>query len=1045
MPHHVRSAHPWAGVIVLCALFATPHVFAQDQPTYLYPPVHLGDGIVQQQVTATTGFVLLRRTGPFLISGGGIRNITIDQPNVAPAGALVTRVEYRLKVEDEGNTNFQTSDYEIQLERSNRIITLLDRPGGTTDAGTDDDPEDDADLEIEWRTVNYFNGLLANAEWGIEITDYTLPDDGQLTFFELRIHYAQTNGSSYVFEQVIAEISRVPAGGTGVQDLVTSGLSNAETSALDASAGKLYWTNRSNGKIQRANLDGSGVEDVLTGLSQPTGIALDPARGKLYWTARALNSKIQRANLDGTGIEDLVTAPSGASYFAITLDLVNAKIYWTDFGLERIMRANLDGSDEETVVSGNGIMTPFGIALDPIRERIYWSDLSANTIRRVRYDGSNIEPLFSNLSGAESIAFDQQRSQLYWVESGSDAVYRAQTLIGFSPGATETLVSNAGLQNARGLSFDPASSVVYWTDIFTNKIQRAGVRQQLVDAPLIASVLSFPDVEADFLGEDLYWTNVDIGSIQTAKLDGTSVRTLVTGQTDPEGLALDVANGRMYWTSRTAGSVFRADLDGSSVQTLFSGLPAPASPAVDVGNGKLYWTDESDGSIQRSNLDGSSPEEALAPDTDLRRDLVIDEGTSRLYWANATQQHIAYAPLNSMSTTTILSGLGSVTDIALDPANAKIHWATSNSAAVRRANLDGTEAETLTEDQLTTPYGLAVAAAAPMTRNLVVHLKRPAGWGFPHTHYFNSVPNIGMTVWPGEPMVAEGCGWYRYELPGATSASIVFNGNVFPQTVDLVGRDREGWYLPDPAPASGNYTGTWYDANPDGECSEEVKLTAQALLQGPYDPAVSFMTTSLKDANLLPANQPFTGAEYDEAPIEYNGTEASDGLGPIGGIIATDWALVELRTDQDDPRTTVARRAGIMTNNGVIIDTETLLDLEFPVPAGDYYAVVRTRNHVPVVSAVALTLGASEFFYSFNDAATQAASPDAMIEVEPGVWALRTGDADGDGAVTALDIVNVWQPESTQGTAYLRADFDLSGSATVTDVLLWLVNNGLGW
>ena len=60
-------------------------------------------------------------------------------------------------------------------------------------------------------------------------------------------------------------------------------------------------------KIQRANLDGSNVEDLVTqGLSSPRGIALDVEGGKMYWTDSGTD-KIQRANLDGSNIEDLVT------------------------------------------------------------------------------------------------------------------------------------------------------------------------------------------------------------------------------------------------------------------------------------------------------------------------------------------------------------------------------------------------------------------------------------------------------------------------------------------------------------------------------------------------------------------------------------------------------------------------------------------------------------------------------------------------------------------------------------------------------------------
>ena len=76
---------------------------------------------------------------------------------------------------------------------------------------------------------------------------------------------------------------------------------------------KMYWTNLNANKIQRANLDGSNVEDLITrGLNKPYELKLDLAGGKMYWTNR-FDGKIQRANLDGSNVEDLVTRANGLS------------------------------------------------------------------------------------------------------------------------------------------------------------------------------------------------------------------------------------------------------------------------------------------------------------------------------------------------------------------------------------------------------------------------------------------------------------------------------------------------------------------------------------------------------------------------------------------------------------------------------------------------------------------------------------------------------------------------------------------------------------
>ena len=134
---------------------------------------------------------------------------------------------------------------------------------------------------------------------------------------------------------------------------------------LDVAEGKMYWVH--GGKIQRANLDGSDIEDLATDLRNPRNTVRDVEGDKMYWTSwwftdyyqRETAGKIQRANLDGSNIEDLVTDLSFPG--GIALDVINGKMYWTDSGTDMIQRANLDGSNIENLVTD--LEVPQGIAL----------------------------------------------------------------------------------------------------------------------------------------------------------------------------------------------------------------------------------------------------------------------------------------------------------------------------------------------------------------------------------------------------------------------------------------------------------------------------------------------------------------------------------------------------------------------------------------------------------------------------------------------------------------------------------------------------------
>ena len=164
-----------------------------------------------------------------------------------------------------------------------------------------------------------------------------------------------------------ADIRRANLDGTSVEVLVSSGQEGNRDIALDTVGGKMYWTDTGSGTIQRANLDGSGVEEFPYGLSGPRGIALDVAGGKIYWAEEGGDGdpRIRRSNLDGTGVENLVTTGL-SSTTEIELDVPGGKMYWADHGTSRVQRSNLEGSEVEDLVSAgteDRFGGPYGIAL----------------------------------------------------------------------------------------------------------------------------------------------------------------------------------------------------------------------------------------------------------------------------------------------------------------------------------------------------------------------------------------------------------------------------------------------------------------------------------------------------------------------------------------------------------------------------------------------------------------------------------------------------------------------------------------------------------
>ena len=225
---------------------------------------------------------------------------------------------------------------------------------------------------------------------------------------------------------------------------------------------RLYWTtftSKSNHKVQRANLDGSGVEVLITGLDAPWSIDIDPVRRKLYF-GDVNRGVIQRANLDGTEVETLnvrvpVDGPAG-----LAIDPMKNDLYWSDFVYDRIYKTDLDSSTT-TVLISSGLTNPFGLALDLEGGKLYWADtgLTGRTgkIQRSNLDGTNVEDLVTGLANPRDVAIDLVGGQIYWPDLTESAIYRAN-LDGTGIGAWLTRV-----YESHAIAIAPAGRRLYWT------------------------------------------------------------------------------------------------------------------------------------------------------------------------------------------------------------------------------------------------------------------------------------------------------------------------------------------------------------------------------------------------------------------------------------------------------------------------------------------------------------------------------------------------------------------------------------------------------
>jgi Low-density lipoprotein receptor repeat class B len=191
--------------------------------------------------------------------------------------------------------------------------------------------------------------------------------------------------------------------------------------------------------------------------------------------------------------------------------------------------------------------------------------------------------------------------------------------------------------------------------------------------------------------------------IERAGLEGAGLETL---QSQPAGfeddLALDVPDGKMYWTDSDASVIWSSNLNGSDPRIVLDDFGAePLGIALDVAGGKMYWTD-SEG-VKRASLEGT--EEELLSKEPARGFIALDLVTKRMYWADYKSGDIKTAAMApGASVTNLITKQTSAFGIAVDPTAGKVYWLDLNlekrkneNDEIRRANLDGSEVQTLLE------------------------------------------------------------------------------------------------------------------------------------------------------------------------------------------------------------------------------------------------------------------------------------------------------------------------------------------------------------
>ncbi len=103
----------------------------------------------------------------------------------APAGATVSRVKYTTRI-----VHQHVGDLIVYIGTfSNLSLKVWDRWGHATDESLDDDPEDDADVQLIGRETTYYNGETVNQHWELFVSDCAWWNTGYIDYWYIYVYY----------------------------------------------------------------------------------------------------------------------------------------------------------------------------------------------------------------------------------------------------------------------------------------------------------------------------------------------------------------------------------------------------------------------------------------------------------------------------------------------------------------------------------------------------------------------------------------------------------------------------------------------------------------------------------------------------------------------------------------------------------------------------------------------------------------------------------------------------------------------------------------
>uniref|UniRef100_A0AAY4BP71 EGF-like domain-containing protein n=1 Tax=Denticeps clupeoides TaxID=299321 RepID=A0AAY4BP71_9TELE len=355
---------------------------------------------------------------------------------------------------------------------------------------------------------------------------------------------------------------------------------------------------------------------------------------------------------------------------------------------------------------------------------IFWTDVSEEAIKQTYYNqstksvkdamlGTGQKVVVSGLDSPDGLACDWLGRKLYWTDSETDRIEVANL-----DGTSRKVLFWQDLDQPRAIALNPAHRHMYWTDWGEEpRIERAGMdgssRKIIVEVDIY-----WPNgLTIDLEEQKLYWADAKLSFIHRANLDGSSREKVVEG-TLTHPFALTLSDETLFWTDWQTRSIHACNKHtGDKRREILNGIYSPMDIQVlDKQRQPNIQTPCSEGNGGCSHLCLLSPQPpyyscACPTGVKLKEDGKTCRPGAEQVLLLARRTDLRRISLDLPDFTDIVL---QVTDIRhaiaidYDPVEGYVYWTDDEVKAIRRARIDGSEAQTLITTEINHPDGIAV-------------------------------------------------------------------------------------------------------------------------------------------------------------------------------------------------------------------------------------------------------------------------------------------------------------------------------------------------